>query len=107
MVQQNEETDTDLPSNILDEFVEFDAVIDMIGKLPAVYGDKFEKSYEKYSEVLSKYQEQPHLLDRHMSQLLDALWLVIRDPANPPDLVHAGFKYLYQICKVRTFKVLI
>jgi tubulin-specific chaperone D len=107
MVQQTEETDADLPSNILDDFLEYDEVIGMIGNLPAVYGDKFEKAYEKYGELLSNYQEQPHLLDRHMPALLDALWLVIRAPASPPDLVHAGFKYLYQICKVRTFKVLI
>jgi tubulin-specific chaperone D len=107
MVQQNEETDTDLPSNILDDFLEYDEVIGMIKALPTVYGDKFEKSYEKYNELLSKYQEQPHLLDRHMPALLDALWLVIRVPDSPADLVHAGFKYLYQICKVRTFKVLI
>lgn len=107
MVQVEEYKDDEIPSNTLESFSEFQEVMTMIGELRQTYEKNFEKSYEKYSETLSLYQEQPHLLDAHIIELINALLEVIRDPKSPDGLKHAGFKYLYQISKVRTFKVFV
>lgn len=109
MVQAEEFKDDDMPSNTLESFVEADEIMKMISELNQIFDKTLEKTYEKFSEILSNYQEQPHLLDNHLPQLIESLLSVIRNESSPPPdgLVHAGFKYLYQICKVRTFKVFV
>lgn len=107
MVQAEEYKDDDMPSNTLEAFSELEEVLKMISELRQVFDKNLEKNYEKYSEILSKYQEQPHLLDLHISQLVDVLLEIIRSESSPDGLVHAAFKYLYQICKVRTHKVFV
>lgn len=57
--------------------------------------------------AFKRYQEQPHLLDIHLELLLKRLLDKIRDRSLPETLMHAAFKYLYIICKVRTYKVLV
>lgn len=107
MVQLEEFKDDDIPTNTLEFFSEFEDVMKMIHELNQIYEKNFEKSYEKYSEILSKYQEQPHLLDAHITQLINSLLAIIRDQKSADGLMHAAFKYLYQIIKVRTFKVFV
>lgn len=108
MVQMEELKDDEAPSNTLEHFGEYDEVMKMIVELNQNYEKNFEKSYEKYSEILSRYQEQPHLLDSHIIEMINALLAIIREPKTTDGrLMHAAFKYLYQICKVRTFKVFV
>lgn len=108
MVQPLEVPDEDRPSNTLELFVELPEVLQMIASLPeALLTEQFEKSYETFSERLSRYQEQPHLLDPHLEQLLSSLLVYVRDESAPADLYHAAFKYIYQLAKVRMFKVLV
>lgn len=107
MLQVEELKDDDVPSNTLENFVEFDEVMSQINELKNVFDKTLEKDYEKFSEILSRYQEQPHLLDPHLTELSEALLKVVRNESSPDGLVHAGFTYLYQICKVRTFKVFV
>lgn len=97
----------DRPSNTLELFTEVDEVVKMIRDLANVHKDGFEHSYEKYAEILSRYQEQPHLLDPHIPRLLEELLIYICDAKSPETLFHAAFKYLYQISNVRTYKVLV
>lgn len=77
-------------------------------------GAAFEKKYEVYSEVLGRYQYQPHLLDPHLGTLIQKILHFIqrRDPSGnighaKDPLSHAAFKYLYQIIKVRNYKILV
>lgn len=107
MVQAEEMKDDEMPSNTLEGFTDHEEVLKMIGELSQVFDKSLEKTYEKFSEIMSKYQEQPHLLDNHIPQLIEALLAIIRNDSSPDGLVHAGFKYLYQICKVRTYKVFV
>uniref|UniRef100_A0A8C5TPF5 Tubulin-specific chaperone D n=1 Tax=Malurus cyaneus samueli TaxID=2593467 RepID=A0A8C5TPF5_9PASS len=53
---------------------------------------------------MDKYQEQPHLLDRHLEGMMNSLLDIIRDSGSPPPLVHLAFKFLYIITKVRGYK---
>lgn len=99
--------DEDRPSNTLEYFAELKKVQEMIIDLKTVHNVGFEKQYEVYSEILSRYQEQPHLLDPHLPVLIESLLDIIRQPDIPPTLFHAVFKYLYQLSKVRKYKVLV
>lgn len=109
MVQQMEEegNNEDRPANTLELFVELKDVLLMIDNLPQVTEGTIEKSYQVYSEVLGRYQEQPHLLDPHLNDLIARILLFIRKSDSSPFLVHAAYKFLYQIVKVRTYKVLV
>ena len=107
MVQAEEYKDDEMPTNTLETFSELEEVLKMIGELNQVFDKNFEKTYEKYAEIFSLYQEQPHLLDSHIPQLIEVLLTIIQGDSTPDGLVHAAFKYLYQVCKVRTFKVFV
>lgn len=107
MVQAEEYKDDEMPSNTLETFSELEEILKMIAELNQVFDKTLEKTYEKFAEILSRYQEQPHLLDLHLPQLIEVLLATIRNDSSPDGLVHAGFKYLYQICKVRTYKVFV
>lgn len=107
MVQAEELNDDEMPSNTLETFSELEEILKMIAELNQVFDKSLEKTYEKFSEILSRYQEQPHLLDLHIPQLIEVLLKIIRNDLSPDGLIYAGFKYLYQICKVRTYKVFV
>ncbi|EDO35005.1 predicted protein, partial [Nematostella vectensis] len=51
--------------------------------------------------ILDEYQEQPHLLDPYLEDLVGRLLSIVRDESNPPKMVHQAFKYIYVITKVR------
>lgn len=101
--------DDDRPSNTLDHFAELEEVLSMIDNLVQTdhTDGRFEKAYERYSGILGRYQEQPHLLDPHLPLLLDKLLPIVRNESNPETLFHGAFKFLYQLSKVRTYKVIV
>ncbi|XP_054742594.1 tubulin-specific chaperone D [Anastrepha obliqua] len=107
MMQCEELKDDEGPSNTLEQFTELEQVLEMIDTMKDCDAPGFEKEYEQYTEVLSRYQEQPHLLDPHLNVLLERLLARVRNRALPEGTVHAAFKYLYIISKVRTYKVLV
>ncbi|XP_050095697.1 tubulin-specific chaperone D [Anopheles aquasalis] len=99
----------DGPQNVLDAFHESDKqrVLKLIDDLhdTSVTADDFEHKYEEYAEILSKYQEQPHLLDRSLEEVVNKILPFLQDAHT--DVQHRAAKYLYQICKVRTFKAFV
>ncbi|XP_063705548.1 tubulin-specific chaperone D [Culicoides brevitarsis] len=97
----------EIPSCTLDHFKDYDQVVEMMKSLPENVQKLREKSYEKFSDILSLYQEQPHLLDPHIPEFLTLLFRYIRDPATPNDVQDDAYKYMYQICKVRSYKVFV
>lgn len=98
----------DSPTQTLEYFVELPTIQQMVAvDLKTDHQANFEKAYETYSIILSRYQEQPHLLNPHLPSLIDQLLAYIRTKDVPITLFHAAFKYLYQLAKVRTYKVLL
>uniref|UniRef100_A0A336LLZ4 Tubulin-specific chaperone D n=1 Tax=Culicoides sonorensis TaxID=179676 RepID=A0A336LLZ4_CULSO len=97
----------EIPSCTLDHFKEYDQVVQLIKDLPENIKEIQEKSYENFSEILSRYQEQPHLLDPHIPDLLSLLFKFVRDPVVDRSISNEAFKYMYQICKVRSYKVFV
>ena len=104
---QLEKTDDELASNTLELFSELPEILGMIANLHTAYNKNFEKSYEIFSEIVGRYQEQSHLLDPHLDNIINLLLAPIRESTTPVDMKHAAFKYLYQLSKVRTFKGII
>jgi tubulin-specific chaperone D len=92
MVQAEDYKDDEMPSNTLETFGELEEVLKMFAELNQVFDKNFEKTYEGYAEILSRYQEQPHLLDHHIPQLIEVLLAIIRNDSSPDGLIHAGFK---------------
>lgn len=97
----------ELPANTLEHFTELAEVLEMIDNIKSIEVASFEREFEQYAQVLTRYQEQPHLLDPHLEVLLNKLLGKIRQPDLPEGERHAAFKYLYIISKVRTYKVLV
>uniref|UniRef100_A0A182NNE2 Tubulin-specific chaperone D n=1 Tax=Anopheles dirus TaxID=7168 RepID=A0A182NNE2_9DIPT len=101
----------DGPQNVLDAFQENDKlrVFTLIEELHAesVTEDDFERAYEEYAAIFSKYQEQPHLLDRSLEEIVNKIIPYLQEPDTVVTLKHRASKYLYQICKVRTFKAFV
>ncbi|SPP79297.1 tubulin-specific chaperone D [Drosophila guanche] len=102
-----ESKDDELPANTLELFTELDQVLQMIENIKSIDDAAFEREFQNYAQVLSRYQEQPHLLDPHLELLLGRLLAKIRVEDSPVGERDAAFKYLYIICKVRTYKVLV
>lgn len=90
----------------LEYFVELPTIEKMIDDLKTEHNTNFEKSYEVYSNIMNRYQEQPHLLNPHIPSLIEKLFNYIRAEDVPATLFHAAFKYLYQFTKVRTHKIM-
>lgn len=90
----------------LEMFSEHEEVVDMIENLRTVYSSETsaEKAYERFTFILNKYQEQPHLLDSHLDSILSKLISIVRT-GESVELSHAAFKYIYMITKVRGYKV--
>jgi hypothetical protein len=93
----------------LEMFSEHEEVIDMIENLRTIYSSEVsvERAYERFVYILNQYQEQPHLLDPHLDNILDKLICIVRCGDSPTELKHATFNHLYIIMKVRGYKVVI
>uniref|UniRef100_A0A8C3W5F8 Tubulin-specific chaperone D n=1 Tax=Catagonus wagneri TaxID=51154 RepID=A0A8C3W5F8_9CETA len=90
----------------LESFGESAETRELLGRLPAVLGDRAarEGALERFRVIMDKYQEQPHLLDPHLEWMLNLLLEFVRNKTSPADLLHLAFKFLYIITKVRGYK---
>ncbi|NXS59961.1 TBCD protein, partial [Brachypteracias leptosomus] len=103
---KSHETDVTSTRNILESFTESQEVRELIGNLKEGFGNQVtrERTTEKFTGIMDKYQEQPHLLDHHLEWMMNLLLDIVRDNGSPPLLVHLAFKFLYIITKVRGYK---
>lgn len=91
----------------LDYFSEYEEVFHMIDNLKNIIdSDRSvqEKTYEKFSFILSQYIEQPHLLDLHISSILQKFIEIVRNNDNPINLKHKAFSYMFIVVNVRGHK---
>uniref|UniRef100_U3ITR5 Tubulin-specific chaperone D n=1 Tax=Anas platyrhynchos platyrhynchos TaxID=8840 RepID=U3ITR5_ANAPP len=102
-----QELDVIARGSALESFTESQEVRGLVGGLAAVCGDRAarETAVEKFIVIMDKYQEQPHLLDRHLEWMMNLLLDIVRDSASPSELFHLAFKFLYIITKVRGYKL--
>ncbi|XP_063533150.1 tubulin-specific chaperone D [Cydia strobilella] len=92
----------------LEHFSEFEEVLNMIDNLKNIYNTpSLEVEYDKLNGILKQYYEQPHLLDPHLDKILGKVIAIIKDKESPLELKHATFNYMYQIIRVRGYKVVV
>uniref|UniRef100_A0A3Q2PHB4 Tubulin-specific chaperone D n=1 Tax=Fundulus heteroclitus TaxID=8078 RepID=A0A3Q2PHB4_FUNHE len=104
---EEEEADAIVKTCVLGGFSESGETKTLISSLPEVHGDQRarEGAMEKFRVIMDRYQEQPHLLDPHLEWMTKMLLDFTRSENSPASLVHLSFKFLYVICKVRSYKV--
>ncbi|XP_012726480.2 tubulin-specific chaperone D isoform X1 [Fundulus heteroclitus] len=105
--EEEEEADAIVKTCVLGGFSESGETKTLISSLPEVHGDQRarEGAMEKFRVIMDRYQEQPHLLDPHLEWMTKMLLDFTRSENSPASLVHLSFKFLYVICKVRSYKV--
>lgn len=93
----------------LEYFSEVEEVLNMIDNVKNVYNNTraLETEYEKLYNILKQYYEQPHLLDPHLEKILAKFMTLIKDKESPFEVKHAVFNYMYQIIRVRGYKVVV
>ncbi|XP_052740499.1 tubulin-specific chaperone D [Bicyclus anynana] len=92
----------------LEHFSEVEEVLNMLDNVKNIYNTPaFEVEYEKLYTILKQYYEQPHLLDPHLDKMLAKIMSIINDKTTPFELKHATFNYMYQIIRVRGYKVVV
>lgn len=87
---------------------EFEKLVASIGTV-AVSGDNIavETLYERCLFIVDEYQEQPHLLDPHLENLLGKLLAYVRNEESKFEVIHLAFKIMYFITKARGYKVIV
>ncbi|KAF9823451.1 hypothetical protein SFRURICE_008903 [Spodoptera frugiperda] len=92
----------------LEHFSEIEDVLNMIDNVKNIYNTPaLEVEYDKLYAILKQYYEQPHLLDPHLDKMLSKFLSLIKDKDSPFELKHATFNYMYQIIRVRGYKIVI
>lgn len=94
----------------LEMFAEHNEVLGMIENLKNTINASqsvVERAYERFLDILKQYQEQPHLLDSHIEEILSSMISIIRSQDNSLKLKHEIFKYMYVVIKVRGYKVVV
>ncbi|KAK7112957.1 hypothetical protein V1264_012329 [Littorina saxatilis] len=92
-----------------DHFKEIDEVRALIDSLKNVWNDlrASEMACERFTSIVDDYQEQPHLIDPYLEEIVLKLLAIARDPASPVGLSREVLKYLYLVTKMRGFKVVV
>ena len=109
-MDQSDDTEKGITEGtMLDHFGEIDEIVDIIIDIPNIVKTQTSKEMadEKFTEIVDKYLEQPHLIDPHLDNILKHLLKLIQDKTTPEDQMHCAFKYLYLVTKVRGPKIMV
>ncbi|XP_025987587.2 tubulin-specific chaperone D [Solenopsis invicta] len=87
-------------------FKEVDEVIALIAELKRsdAPASLVERNRDRFNFILSQYQDQHHLLDPYLEQILGSLLSIIKDDTCLESVKHNAFKYLFIIMSVKTYK---
>ncbi|PVD38225.1 hypothetical protein C0Q70_00836 [Pomacea canaliculata] len=105
--EDNEEKDCEEKRATHDHFKEIDEVRGLINSLKDVWNDlrRSEMACERFTSIVDDYQEQPHLIDQYLEELLRKLLTIAKDPSSSKQLSREAFKYMYLLTKMRGFKI--
>uniref|UniRef100_UPI00358F20B0 tubulin-specific chaperone D isoform X2 n=1 Tax=Myxine glutinosa TaxID=7769 RepID=UPI00358F20B0 len=97
--------------NVLYSFVESEEAKALIARIPDTRNAglfwEWENLMQRFTEIMNKYQYQPHLLDPHLDSLLELLLPFVRDGEKEPWLCNLACRFLQLICKVRGYKAFV
>lgn len=98
----------------LNSFEEHEEVISNINNLPVLCDPDsgcdirgVERAYERMKFILSRYKEQPHLLDNFLEKMLSDIVALVVNEDMPMSVKHNAFKYMFLIVNVRGYKEVI
>ncbi|KAL3253734.1 hypothetical protein MRX96_054512 [Rhipicephalus microplus] len=95
--------------NELQEFEDYEAVMDMIRKVAkgGLAEREVEHLLDVFKKTFDKYLEQPYLLDAHLAEIVQALVKPVKSPDCTDDVLHACMGFLVVVTKVRGHKVVV
>ncbi|GFR62125.1 tubulin-specific chaperone D, partial [Elysia marginata] len=104
--QKCREEDNEQTAVVHERFKEIDEVKELIKNLNNICHNtiEMEMSAERFTFIVDDYQEQPHLIDVYLEELLMMLLNIGKNPSAPKPLSRQAFRYLYLITKMRGFK---
>ncbi|XP_054268345.1 tubulin-specific chaperone D-like [Macrosteles quadrilineatus] len=94
-----------------ERFSENEEVIEMLNNISNICGPEStmrdaERAYEKFQLIFSQYNEQPHLLDPYLDDILSKIVSIVRQE-SAVELKHTAFKYLFLLINTRGYKVIV
>lgn len=98
------------------EFKEYETFMNLIKNLPQNVKDlrNKEKSFEQFLFICDTYQEQPHLIDPFLSEIIDKIiervksCIRVQEPTQETnDLINESFKYMHSLAKMRGYKKIV
>uniref|UniRef100_A0A131YZ53 Tubulin-specific chaperone D n=1 Tax=Rhipicephalus appendiculatus TaxID=34631 RepID=A0A131YZ53_RHIAP len=98
-----------LDENALQEFEDYEAVMDTIRKVAkgGLSEREIEHLLDAFKKTFDKYLEQPYLLDGHLAEIVHALVKPVKSPDCTDDVLHACMRFLVVVTKVRGYKVVV
>lgn len=66
-----------------------------------------EKNLDRFTFILRQYQDQPHLLDPYLEEIIGPLMAIFRDKKSLESARHNMFKYMYVVMSVKTYKKIV
>eukprot|EP00795_Rhopilema_esculentum_P013849 gene13849-4789_t len=93
-------------THVIKHFNENNEVGDIINRVIKICRDDIalESDLERLTVILDEYQEQPHLLDPYLEEIICSCLDTVKDKETPEEAFHQTFRYLYLICKTRGAK---
>lgn len=93
-------------------FKEYNQLMQLIKDLPVNVKKMREREMacQKFLLIIDEYQEQPHLIDPHLTEIFDKLIAYIQGNADKPEnvaVIHEAFKYMYSVTKMRGYKKIV
>ncbi|XP_051165406.1 tubulin-specific chaperone D [Leptopilina boulardi] len=89
--------------NAFKEIDEINALIKQLRE-PDLPFRTVEKNMEQFKYILTQYQDQHHLLDPHLENILDPMLEIVKNENIADSVKHNVFKYLYILMSVKTYK---
>lgn len=100
------------------EFKEYETVMKLLNNLPNSIKElrDREKSFEQFLYICDAYQEQPHLIDPFLTEIIDKLIDLVKSSMkadlnemkeHDELLINESFKYMHALTKMRGYKKIV
>ncbi|XP_008554133.1 tubulin-specific chaperone D [Microplitis demolitor] len=105
----NESSDIEIIGCGFNSFKETEEINSLINQLrvPNLSISSIEKNVERFKFIVSQYQDQPHLLDPYLEDIIGNILTIIHDQVISDDMKNYAFKYLFLLMSVKTYKKLV
>ncbi|XP_067938122.1 tubulin-specific chaperone D-like [Watersipora subatra] len=98
-----------IAQNLHERFMARDEVVDILHSLKTIHSDKIktEKAIERFTYLVDEYQEQPHLVDPHLEEIVHTIISTARQKDCVEGHMYLLFTCLHLLTKMRGYKVIV